>query len=105
MRHVADLVQHQRAAVGRLEQAACSRIAPVNAPFSWPNSSTPSRFSAIALQLIATNGTFAARARLVDRAREQFLAGAALAGDHDARVGARDHVGLRQLLFHRPRCA
>ena len=36
----------------------------------------------------------------MDRARQQLLAGAALAGDHDARVGARDHVSLRQPLFH-----
>src|SRR5579885_527829 len=30
--------------------------APVNAPFSWPNNSLSSRFSGIALQLMATNG-------------------------------------------------
>jgi hypothetical protein len=33
---------------------ACS--APVNAPFSWPNSSLSSRVSTIAEQLMAMNG-------------------------------------------------
>ena len=34
----------------------CSPTAPVNAPFTWPNSSDSSRFSGIAPQLTATNG-------------------------------------------------
>ena len=42
----------------------------------------------------------AARARLVNGARQQFLAGAALAGEQHARVGAGHHVGLRQFVFH-----
>ena len=37
--------------------------APVNAPFSWPNSSLSSSVSVIAAQLIATNG-FSARGLL-----------------------------------------
>ena len=78
----------------------CARVAPVNAPFSWPNSSDSSRFSAIALQLIATNGLLRRGLALVDRARQQLLAGAALAGDQHARIGAGDHVRLRELLFH-----
>jgi hypothetical protein len=36
----------------------------------------------------------------MDRACQQLFAGAALASDHDARIGARDHVRLRQTLFH-----
>ncbi len=31
-------------------------LAPVNAPFSWPNSSLSSRVSTIAEQLMPTNG-------------------------------------------------
>ena len=38
-RQLADLVQEQRAAVGDLEPSASPGIAPVYAPFSWPNSS------------------------------------------------------------------
>ena len=36
----------------------------------------------------------------MDRARQQLFAGAAFARDHDARVGAGDHVRLRQAFFH-----
>ena len=38
-RHVADLVEEERAALGLLEAAGRARSAPVKAPFSWPNSS------------------------------------------------------------------
>jgi hypothetical protein len=38
-RHVADLVEEQRAAGGLLEQAGFFATAPVKAPRSWPNSS------------------------------------------------------------------
>ena len=34
----------------------CCSVAPVNAPFSWPNSVDSTRFSGIAPQLTATNG-------------------------------------------------
>ena len=54
----------------------------------------------MALQLIADERLVAARAGLVNGARQQFLAGAALAGEQHARVGAGHHVGLRQLVFH-----
>ena len=42
-----------------------------------------------------------ARARAVNGAREQLLAGAGLAGDQHARVGVRDHARLLQAGFHR----
>jgi hypothetical protein len=44
--------------------------------------------------------SIAPRACLVDGARQQLLARAALAGDEHARIGASHHVCLRQLLFH-----
>ena len=37
---------------------------------------------------------------LMNGARQEFLAGAAFTGQQHARVGARDHVGLRQFVFH-----
>ena len=40
LRHVADLVQEERAAVGVLEAALAVGRAPVNAPRTWPNSSS-----------------------------------------------------------------
>ena len=54
-------------------------LAPVNAPFTWPNSSLSSRFSGIAPQLTATNGASRRSRQVVDRARDELLAGAALA--------------------------
>ena len=36
----------------------------------------------------------------MDGARQQLLAGAALAGDQHARIGAGDHVRLGELLLH-----
>ena len=55
-RHVADLVEEQRAALGLLEAARCERLlAPVKAPFSWPNNSDSIRSRGIAAMLMATN--------------------------------------------------
>jgi hypothetical protein len=76
--HVADLVEEERAAVGQLELAARSATAPVNAPFTWPNSSLSISSSGIAAQLTSTNGPLRAAQR-VDGARDQLLAGAVLA--------------------------
>ena len=62
-RDLADLVEEQRAAVGELEPAVLAPpIAPVNAPFSWPNSSLSSSDSASAAQWSLTNGPLGARA-------------------------------------------
>ena len=45
-----------------------------------------------------------ARRQLVDRARDQFLAGAGRAGDHDAAVGRRDLLDhLAEMVHRRPR--
>ena len=76
-RHVADLVEEQRAAVGLLELAGRRAArAPVKAPVSWPNSSLSISSRGIAAMLSATNGPLAALAVVVQRARHQFLAGA-----------------------------
>jgi hypothetical protein len=53
----------------------------------------------MALQLMATKACCDAGSP-VNRARQQLLAGAALAGDEHARIGACDHVRLAQLLLH-----
>ena len=42
-----------------------------------------------------------ARARAMNRAREQLLARARFAGDQHARLGIRDHARLLQAAFHR----
>ena len=61
-------------------------VAPVNAPFSWPNSSLSISVSVSAAQLTATHGPFARRRRAVDRARDHLLAGAGLAAEQHGRV-------------------
>ena len=55
-RQLADLVEEQRAAVGLLERAGARRSAPVNAPFSWPNSSASIRLGGMAPQSTTTSG-------------------------------------------------
>ena len=77
------------------KQPARRSVAPVNAPFSWPKISLSSSVSGIAAQLIATNGACGARAQLVDRLRDQLLAGARLAEDQHRRRRRRrllDHL-------------
>ena len=75
--------------------AACSKrpwlrlCAPVKAPRSWPNNSLSISSRGIAAMLMATNGPVRRRAVIVQRAGDQFLAGAALAIDHDGEVRGR----------------
>ena len=55
-RHVADLVEEERAPSASSKRPSLRLIAPVNAPFSWPNSSLSSSVSVSAPQLTLTNG-------------------------------------------------
>ena len=75
--------------------------APVNAPFSKPNSSDSSSVSGMAAQLIATNGSPRAIAQRVNGARQDFLAGAALALQQRRRVGRRHLLDGSADLEHR----
>ena len=70
-----------------------SEAAPEKAPRAWPKSSLSRRFSGRAAPLMATNGPPARRGALVDHAREDLLADAALAREEDGRVDARDAAG------------
>ncbi len=63
------------------------RSAPVNEPFSWPNSSLSRSVSGERRAVQRHERPLRSRPALVDRARELTLAGAALAGD--------EHGGLR----------
>src|SRR5262249_32894473 len=59
LRQLSYFIQKQRPAFGQFELAFLpffGSVAPVNAPFSRPNSSLSSRFSERAAQLMATNG-------------------------------------------------
>ena len=99
-RHVADLVEEQRAAVACSNLPIRWRSAPVNAPFSWPNSSLSSSASGMAAQLIARNGRSARLRVLVDGAGDQFLAGAALAEDQHVHVLRGDAADRLAHLLH-----
>ncbi len=83
--------------VGDLEQPGLSETAPVNAPRRWPNSSESSRLSLKAEQFVTMNLRSRRGEALVDRARDQLLAGAVLALDqHGRRRTARsDRAGRR----------
>ena len=91
-RHLADLVEEHRAAVGRARAGPrfCCR-ASVNAPRSWPNSSLSSSVSGSAEQVMFMNGRCRAIAVVVDHLGGEVLAGAALAGQqHRGRRARRD---------------
>ena len=64
-------------------------IAPVKAPRSWPNSSLSSRSRGIAAELTATKGPALRALAACSAARDQLLAGAALAGHQHRHVAAR----------------
>ena len=64
-------------------------MAPVKAPFSWPNSSLSSRPVGMAAQLSLTKVRLAAAAQVVNGARDQLLAGAGFAENQNRSVGGR----------------
>ena len=94
LRDIADFVEEQRPAVGQFEFDRPRRsTAPVNAPFSWPNSSLSSRPVGIAAQLSFTNVRDGGGCA-VDAAGDQFLAGTRFARDEHGGIGWGDHVDL-----------
>ena len=104
-RQVADLVEEQRAAVGRLEEAF--------AVFGRTREGALAvaeelRFQQLLRDRTAVDGDEglrAARTHFVDRACDQFLAGAGLAVDEHRRHAARDLFDQRAHLLHRGRGA
>ena len=76
-------------------------IAPVNAPFSWPNSSDSSRFSGDRRAVDRDERLARAVRAGVDVARQHLLAGAGFAGDQHGGVGGRDLLGELDHLRHR----
>ena len=83
---------------------ACAPVAPVNAPRSCPNSSDSISSGGMAAQFTLTNGLSAQRARAVDGARDQLLAGARFAGDQHPRARRRHLGDLGVQRVHRRRC-
>ena len=78
--------------------------APVNAPFSWPKSSLSSSSAGSAAQLTLTNGRSLRGRALVDGARDQLLADAALAADQHGDVAVGDLLDDRGDRRASPRC-
>src|SRR5262249_43553473 len=104
-RDVADLVEEEGAAVGFAEEAA-------------PGPGRAGEGAALVAEELALEerrrqrravegdeGRLAPERHAVDRAREELLAGAALAEDEHARVRRRDASDERQELLHRRRLA
>jgi hypothetical protein len=71
-REVADLVEEQRPWWAASNRPWRGAFAPVNAPFSWPNSSASSSDSVSVAQFTATNGPYRADI-VVDRAGDGSL--------------------------------
>ena len=91
--------------------SACSKrprrssAAPVNAPFSWPNSSDSSRSAVNRRGVERDEGLGGARAVTVQGARDELLAGARLAGDQHRHARARQPADGAEHLLHRGRVA
>ncbi len=76
--------------------------APVNAPLAWPKSSASASGSGIAAALKRDEALIRARAVVVNRPRDQLLAGAGLALNQHGAVHRRDQLqGLEDLLHRR----
>ena len=75
--------------------------APVKAPFSWPKSSLSTSSRLIAAQFTATNGRARRDAALVQRLRDELLAGAALAAHQHGEIGLGDLADRLEDLRHR----
>ena len=78
----------------------CLTVAPVKAPFSWPNRIDSTRFSGMAPQLTATKGRPRALALALDGAGDHFLADARFAFDQDRDVGLRAALAEPQHIGH-----
>ena len=77
-------------------------VAPVNAPRTWPNSSLSNSVSTTAEQLTVTKRRSRRGPDLMQRARDELLAGAGLAGDErGAHVRRQPANHAEQLLHHR----
>ena len=98
--HVAHFIEQERAAVGGLENPFLRAGRARNRAFLVPEQLRLQQILRHGAAVDAGERLVSARARLVDGAREDLLAGPALAGDQHPRVGARDHVGLGELVLH-----
>ncbi len=94
-RHVADLVEQQGAALGGLEQAFVGARGAGKRAFDVAEEFRLEQVLGHRAAVDRDERSVLPRARAMDRARKQFLAGAALARDQNTRIGHRDHLCLR----------
>ena len=99
-RHVADLVEEQRAAVGRLEQADVRAGRAGEGALDVAEQLGLEQLLGNRAAVDGDERRLGARAGAVDGARQHFLAGAALAADQHAGVGGGDHAGFVHQLGH-----
>ena len=100
-RHVADLVEQQRAAVRGLEQALVGAVRARERAFLVTEELRLEQVLGHRAAVDRDERALLARARAMDRARHELLAGARFARDQHARVGARDHPRLLEAGLHR----
>ena len=104
-RHVADLVEEERAAVGLLEPAGAAGHRAGEGALLVAEELGLDQLARDRRQLTATNGPERRAPVVVQRAGHELLAGAGLARDHDREVG-RHQPGERPVdLLHRGRAA
>ena len=99
-RHVADLVQEQRAVVGLLELADVPGGRAGEAAFFVAEEFAFDQLGGHRRAVQGDERPAFARAALVQRARDQLLAGAGFAQDADARLAGRHAVHLRHHAPH-----
>ena len=99
-RHVADLVEEERALVGGDEEAALVGDGAGERALGVAEELALEQRLGDRAAVDRDEGLVRARARAVDRAREQLLAGAALALDQDARVARGHALRLGEQVLH-----
>ena len=99
-RHVADFIQKQRAVVGLLELAQVPRDGAGEGAFLVAEELGFDQFGGHGGAVQRDEGAVAARAAIMQRARDQFLAGAGLAQNADARFAGGHPIHLRHHAPH-----
>ena len=100
-RHVADLVEEDRPLVRRLEAADPPCVGARERALLVSEELTLDEISADRRAVDRDERTARARARLVDRLRDELFSGSALAPHEHRQVGLRDLLDLREHVAHR----
>ena len=95
-RHVADFVEQQGAAIGGLEQAFVIARGAGERTFHVTKQFRLEQVLGHGAAIDRDKCLVLARTRTMNGSRQQFLAGAALAGDQYARIGHGNHLRLRE---------